>query len=160
MCVYQKIFKPLTTVVLFWFESPPIHLPPPWFLRFPSPPLPAFPVTLHSGGYRCFLEPYNNCTIIIIIIIIGGREIFQKSIITLTTSNNQRLGSAFDDLDPRLSLLYQVGDDVIHPCKICGMPDTHPKIHSLIDRLSHTSRLQSILGACSFYVKRNNKCCQ
>ena len=36
------------------------------------------------------------------------------------TSNNQRLGSAFDDLDPRLSLLCQVVDDVIHPCKICG----------------------------------------
>ena len=36
------------------------------------------------------------------------------------TSDNQRLGSAFDDLDPRLSLLCQVGDDVIRPCKICG----------------------------------------
>ena len=35
------------------------------------------------------------------------------------------LGSAFDDLDPRLSLLCRVGDDVI-------MPDTHPKIHSSI----------------------------
>ena len=30
------------------------------------------------------------------------------------------MGSAFDDLDPRLSLLCQVGDDVIRPCKICG----------------------------------------
>ena len=32
----------------------------------------------------------------------------------------ERLGSAFDELDPRLSLLCQVGDDVIRPCKICG----------------------------------------
>ena len=32
----------------------------------------------------------------------------------------------------RLSLLCQVGDDVIRPCKICagGMPDTSLKIHS------------------------------
>ena len=28
------------------------------------------------------------------------------------------LGSAFDDLDPRFSLLCQVGDDVIRLCKI------------------------------------------
>ena len=34
--------------------------------------------------------------------------------------HNQRLGSAFDDLDPRLSLLCHVGGDAIHPCKICG----------------------------------------
>ena len=36
------------------------------------------------------------------------------------TSNNQRLGSAFHDLDPRLPLLCQVGDDVIRPCKFAG----------------------------------------
>ena len=36
-----------------------------------------------------------------------------------TCTSNQRLGSAFDDLDPRLSLFCQVGDDVICPCKIC-----------------------------------------
>ena len=35
----------------------------------------------------------------------------------LTTSNKQRLWSAFDDIDPRLSLLCQVGDDVICPCR-------------------------------------------
>ena len=29
------------------------------------------------------------------------------------------LESAFDGLDPRFSLLCQVGDDVIRPCKIC-----------------------------------------
>ena len=34
------------------------------------------------------------------------------------TSNNQRLGSASDVT--RLSLLCQLGDDVIRPCKICG----------------------------------------
>ena len=41
--------------------------------------------------------------------------------------NNQRLGSALDDLDPRLSFLYQVGD--CHPPqqKIRGMSDTHAK---------------------------------
>ena len=38
--------------------------------------------------------------------------------VQIITSNNQRLGSAFDDLDPRLALLCQVGDVVIRPCKI------------------------------------------
>ena len=57
-----------------------------------------------------------------------------------STTNNQRLGSVVDDLDPRLSPLWQVGDDVIRPCKICGgyqlcVPRS---IHLLIDRLSHT----------------------
>ena len=33
------------------------------------------------------------------------------------SSNNHRLGSGLGDLNPRLSLLYQVGDDVIRPCK-------------------------------------------
>ena len=46
--------------------------------------------------------------------------LFVTSIRPLMTSNNQRLGSVFDDLDPRHSLLCQVGDDVICPCKICG----------------------------------------
>ena len=36
----------------------------------------------------------------------------------LKTSDNQRSGSAFDV--NRFSLLFQVGGDVIHPCKICG----------------------------------------
>ena len=56
------------------------------------------------------------------------------------TSNNQRLGSAFYDLDPRLPLLCQVGGDVIRPCKICGgggggVPDMRRRrsIHLLID---------------------------
>ena len=55
--------------------------------------------------------------------------------LTVKNSNNQRLGSAFDDLDPRLSLLCQVGDDVIRPCKICrarGCQIRTPRsIHSL-----------------------------
>ena len=51
--------------------------------------------------------------------------------IAVITSNDQRLWSTFDS---RLSLLSQVGDDVILPCKICGgMPDTRPKIHSFVD---------------------------
>ena len=33
----------------------------------------------------------------------------------LIISNNYRLGSAFYDLDSRLSLLCQIGDDVILP---------------------------------------------
>ena len=33
--------------------------------------------------------------------------------------NNRRSESAFDDLDSRLFFLYQVGDDVIRPSKIC-----------------------------------------
>ena len=37
----------------------------------------------------------------------------------LQTGNNRRLGTTFDFLDPRLSLICQV-DDVIYPCKICG----------------------------------------
>ena len=66
--------------------------------------------------------------------------ILAKSIIIIITSNNHRLGSALVDLDPRLSLLCQVGDDVIHPCKICGRCQIYiPRfIHLLIDRLSHT----------------------
>ena len=44
-------------------------------------------------------------------------------------SNNQILRSAFYDLDPRLSLLCQVGDDVIHPCKICGGCQIRDKVH-------------------------------
>ena len=40
--------------------------------------------------------------------------------VRVKVSHKQRLGRAFDDLDPRLSLLYQVRDDVIRPCKICG----------------------------------------
>ena len=49
------------------------------------------------------------------------------------TRNNQRLGGAFDDLEPRLSFLCHVGDDVIRPCKICGGCQTRvPRsIHSL-----------------------------
>ena len=50
------------------------------------------------------------------------------------TRNNRRLGSAFDDLDPKLSLRCQVGDDVVRLCKICrGCQIRFPRsIHSLI----------------------------
>ena len=42
----------------------------------------------------------------------------------IISSNNQRLGSALDDLDPKVSLLCQVGGDVICSCKkLLGMPD-------------------------------------
>ena len=58
------------------------------------------------------------------------------------TSNNQRPGSAFDDFDPRLSFLWQVGDYVIRSCKIGGMPETCPKIHSFNQRCPIQSRLK------------------
>ena len=56
------------------------------------------------------------------------------------TSNNQRLGRVFHDLDPRLSLLCQVGDDVIRPCKICGGCQIRvPRPNSFTEStLSHT----------------------
>ena len=38
----------------------------------------------------------------------------------VNTSNNQKLGSAFDNLNPRLSFLCQVDDDVIPPAKYAG----------------------------------------
>ena len=66
------------------------------------------------------------------------------------TRNNQRLGSAFDDVDPRLSFLCQVGDDVTRPWKICR----GCQINSFVDRPIQ-SRLQSVLGDRSFYVERN-----
>ena len=58
-----------------------------------------------------------------------------SQIIGPSTSNNQGLGSGFDDLDPRLSLLCQVGDDLIHPCKIYGGCQIRiPRsIHSFVD---------------------------
>ena len=74
------------------------------------------------------------------------------------TTNNQRLGRAFGDLDSRIFLLCQVGDDVTCPCKICwGMPrytSQVPFIHGN-QRCPIQSRLQSALGVRSFYVKRN-----
>ena len=78
----------------------------------------------------------------------------------LLTSNNQRLGGAFDDLDPRLSLLCQVGDDVIRPCKICGgcQKRVPRSINSFHDRLIVSYNFDSslYLGVRSFYVERNN----
>ena len=72
-----------------------------------------------------------------------------------TTSNNQRTGSALDDLDPRLSLLCQVGDDVIRPCKICGGCQIRvPRsIHSMLSHKIWTPIC--IRGVHSFYVERN-----
>ena len=54
------------------------------------------------------------------------------NIVAYETFNNQRLGSTFDDLNPRLSLLCQVSYDVICPCKICGGCQIHVlrSIHS------------------------------
>ena len=75
-------------------------------------------------------------------------------IINNNYSNNQRLGSAFDDLNPRLSLLCHV----VCPCKkICGgrqmcVPRSiHPR-----QRCPTQSRLESALGVRSSYVERNN----
>ena len=60
------------------------------------------------------------------------------------TNSNQRLGSAFDDLDPRLVMTSSA------PAKSAGVPDTRPKIHSFIHSLNQRCpiqcRLQSVLG--------------
>ena len=73
----------------------------------------------------------------------------------LITSDNQR--TAFDDLDPGLSLFCQVGGEVIRPPlqNLRGMPGTRPKIHSFVD-CPIQFRLQTQLGVRSFYVERNN----
>ena len=42
------------------------------------------------------------------------------------------------------------------PANLRGVLDTHPKIHSFIQRCPTQSRLQSVLGVRSFYVERNN----
>ena len=63
------------------------------------------------------------------------------------TSNNQRLGSTF--VVTRLSVLCQVGDDVICPCKICGGCQIRNQ------RCPIEFRLQSVSGVRSFYVERN-----
>ena len=55
-------------------------------------------------------------------------------LVIINTSNNNN-----NDLDPRLSLFSRVGDDVIHPCIICGGgggggggADTRPKTHPFV----------------------------
>ena len=66
--------------------------------------------------------------------------------------------SVFDDLNPRLSLLCQVGD-VVCPCKICGgcqirIPTSfRPWIHST---LSNTLLTPIRLRRTFFYVECNN----
>ena len=48
---------------------------------------------------------------------VQSQNVISLSVFRYYTSSNQRLGSVFDELDPRLSLLC----DVIRPCKIiCG----------------------------------------
>ena len=75
----------------------------------------------------------------------------------IKTSNNQRLGSAIDDLAPRLSLLCQVRDDVIRPRKIWrGCQIRVPRSIRLCNqRCPIQSRLQSVFGVRSFNVERN-----
>ena len=89
---------------------------------------------------------------------LSHRALGQTFHCSIFTSNDQRLGSAFDDLDPRLSVLCYVGDDVIHPCKICGgcqckyvVPRS---IHSINQRCPTQSRLQSVVRVRSFSVER------
>ena len=69
---------------------------------------------------------------------------------------NQRLGSGFDDLDPKLSLLCQGGDDVILPCKICGdarYASQDPYMHSLINWLSHSISTSNAIRS-TFFLRR------
>ena len=87
-------------------------------------------------------------TIIIIIIII-----------IIITSNNQRLGSAFNDLDTNFSLLCQIGDDVIRPCKICG-DSRYASQDPFVQCCPIQSRLQVRNGkrtACSYRVMDAHK---
>ena len=67
-----------------------------------------------------------------------------KNIRIITASNNQRLRSAFD-VTGSLSFVRLVMMSST-PAKSAGMTDTRPKIHSFNQR----SRLQSVLGMCSF----------
>ena len=67
------------------------------------------------------------------------------------TSNNQKLGSAFNDLDPKLVMMS------FTPAKSAGdarYTSQELFIHSLID-CPIQSRLQSVLGVRSLYVERN-----
>ena len=74
------------------------------------------------------------------------------------TSNNQRLGSAFDDLDPRLSLLC---GGVICPCKIiyggCQIRVPRSTIDSFNQRCPIQSRLQSVLEVRSSFAIKYSK---
>ena len=73
---------------------------------------------------------------------------FSRSTFNLLFYNLLRLETAFHDLDPRLFLLCEVGDDIIGPCKICGgLQIRVPKsIHSFNQRCPKQGRLQSVLG--------------
>ena len=77
-----------------------------------------------------------------------------KEINPNTTGNNQRLGSAFDDLNPRLSLLC----DVIRPAKKSAEDARYmsqgPSLHSHNRCCPIQSWIQSILGVHFSYVKR------
>ena len=67
---------------------------------------------------------------------------------------------AFDDLNPRLSLLCQVvGDDVIRPCKICRGCQIRVSISGpfIQSTCPIQSRVQSVSGVRSFYVERKLK---
>ena len=82
---------------------------------------------------------------------------FIKLVVILLTSNNLRLGRAFDDLDLRLSLLCQVGGDVIRPYKICRGCQICIPLHSLNQRFPIQFRFQSVLRVRSYYVERNEQ---
>ena len=75
-------------------------------------------------------------------------------------TKEQRLGSVFDDLDPRLSLLCQAGDDVIRPCKICGGCQIH--VPKSIRSLPHTISTQicirsALILSTSKAIKETNQ---
>ena len=78
------------------------------------------------------------------------------------TSNNKRLGIPLVDLYLRLSLLCQVGDDVICLCKICGdarFMSQDPSIHSnnqCRPMYNLDSNPYLLLEVCSSYVEHKN----
>ena len=78
--------------------------------------------------------------------------------IRVITNDNQKLGSAFDDLDSRLSLLCKLVMMSSAPAKSAGDARNayqDPFIHGN-QCCAIQSRLQSVLGVRSFYVERNN----
>ena len=75
------------------------------------------------------------------------RGVVVRDIETLT-GNNQNYGVLLIVLDPRLSLLYLLGD-IIRPCKICRVTKYLSSDPFSQRPLTHTTSLQSVLEVLS-----------
>ena len=113
-------------------------------LKFKLPCCEKLPVFFIKSDSRCFRE--DNIDSILWLNTLRNKFILDTALgyVYINTCNNQRLGSAFDVTGQALSSLPS------------WMPDTCPKIHSCNQHCPMYSRLQSVLGVHSFYVKRNN----